>query len=369
MLERLYVDNFRCLVNFECRFAAKQLILGSNGSGKTTAFNVLTTIRDFCAWGWPGDTLFAGFTRTRWQQNVAKQTFEVEVSGNEGVYTFRLEIDSWGNPERPRVLAEEVFYSGKPIFRFAGGEVHLFDDNYEGKVQYPFDWHRSALATIAERRENTKLTWFKRWLKYLWLISPDPHQMRPVAEKEETGPSTNLSNFANWYRHLRQEHSDHELQQDLRELVPGFQNMALVEAGLNTRALMVSFANSNNGKDQHFLNFGELSDGQRVLIALYTLLHFGARSGMTLLLDEPDNFIALAEIEPWLDKLNDRVDESGAQVLIISHHPELLNRMAFEGGLVFDRPEGRYTRVRPFKDSAETGLAPAELVTRGWEDE
>jgi predicted ATPase len=369
MLERLYVDNYRSLVNFECRFAAKQLILGPNGSGKTTIFDVLATIRDFSAWGLLGDPLLVGYTRTRWQQNVLKQTFEVEVSGNEGLYTFQLVVDSWGKPERPRVVAEEVLFSGKPIFRFAGGEVQLFNDQYEAKVKYPFDWHRSALATITERRENTKLTWFKRWLKTLWFISPDPHQMRPVAEKEESAPARNLSNFASWYRHLRQEHSDHELQQDLREVVAGFQNMALIEAGINTRALMVSFANQNNGQEQHVLNFGELSDGQRILIALYTLLYFGARSGTTLFLDEPDNFIALAEIEPWLDKLSDRVDESGAQVLIISHHPELLNRMAFEGGLVLDRPEGRHTRVRPFRDSADTGLAPADLVSRGWDDE
>ena len=37
MLTRLYIDNFRCFVNFEYRPAARELILGRNGSGKTTA--------------------------------------------------------------------------------------------------------------------------------------------------------------------------------------------------------------------------------------------------------------------------------------------------------------------------------------------
>ena len=80
MLERLYVDNFRCFVNFECRFASKQLVLGPNGGGKTTLFDVLALLRDFCAWGIQVDPLLSQTTRTRWQHDVPEQTFEIEVS-------------------------------------------------------------------------------------------------------------------------------------------------------------------------------------------------------------------------------------------------------------------------------------------------
>src|SRR5947207_7424833 len=151
MLERLYIDNYRCLVNFECRFRAKQLVLGHNGSGKTTVLNALATLRDFCVNGVPAENLFVGGTLTRWQQ-VPEQTFELDVSGNAGSYTLRLVVDSWGQPTaRARVVKEEVFFSGKPIFRFANGQVHLFNDQHVEKVRYPFDWFRSALATITER--------------------------------------------------------------------------------------------------------------------------------------------------------------------------------------------------------------------------
>lgn len=371
MLERLYVDNYKCLVNFECRFTAKQLILGPNGSGKTTLFDVLAMLRDFCAMGLQVDPMLMGFTRTRWQE-VPTQTFELDVSGNEGLYQFRLVVDSWGHPARPRVVKEEVLYLGKPIFRFAGGEVQLFNDRHEATVKYPFDWHRSALATTTERPENTKLTLFKQWLQRLSFFSLDPHQMNPIAEKEEPSPTRDLSNFASWYRHLRQEsiESDRDLQEDLEAVIPAFQYLDLKEAGMGNRVLVATFTTSDvNGKQPSWFAFSELSDGQRVLIGLYTILHFLAKPGMTLFLDEPDNFIALAEIQPWLDKLIDRVEESNAQVLIASHHPELLNRMAFGDGLLLDRPEGRHTRARPFKDSAATGLSPAELVARGWEHE
>lgn len=372
MLDRIYVDNYRCFVNFECRFQPKQLILGPNGGGKSTLFNVLAMLRDFCINGMPSDSLFLGYTRTRWQANP-EQTFELDVSGNEGHYNFRLVMGPWDQPTaRPRVVKEEVFFSGKPIFRFSQGEVHLFNDQHEDKVQYPFDWFRSALATVTDRPENTKLTWFKRWLGALLFVFPDPHQMSALAEREAAAPTYNMSNFASWYRHLRLEADDQELLNDLREAIPGFDSMDLKDAGMGNRLLVVTFSTETNGgnpRKQYSAAFNELSDGQRVLVGLHAVLHYVLKRGGTVFFDEPDNFIALGEIQPWLEKALEQVEERNSQVAIISHHPELLNRLANSGGLVFDRPDGRHTRVRPFADQSQTGLSPAELVARGWDHE
>ena len=48
-----------------------------------------------------------------------------------------------------------------------------------------------------------------------------------------------------------------------------------------------------DGKTTKFY-FNELSDGQRCLISLYTVLHFVLSKGGTVLLDEPDNFLFVA---------------------------------------------------------------------------
>lgn len=375
MLERIYIDNYRCFVNFECKFGPKQLILGPNGAGKTSLFKVLGSLREFCFHGEPPDNLFVGASRTRWQ-DVPEQTFELDVAGNDGLYTFRLVLDTWGQAiARPRVVREEVFFSGKPIFRFAQGEVHLFNDRHEEKVKYPFDWNRSALATITERPENKKLWWFKRWLGGLLIICPDPRQMKTIAEREELAPTENLSNFAAWYRHLRLEndHLNQSVLADLRQALEGFDSMDVADVGLGNRALKATFSTEENaGQPKSFYAqfLHELSDGQRVLIALYTVLHFALKPGATVLFDEPDNFIALREVQPWLEKVIERAeDDNAAQAVIVSHHPELLNRLALDGGIRFDRPGGRHARALPFTDSAQTGLAPAELVARGWEHE
>lgn len=373
MLERLYVDNYRSLVNFDCRFGPTQLLVGANGSGKSTVMEAIRVLRSFCVSGTEGETLFLGSSKTRWQ-DVREQTFEIDVSGNGGDYTLRLVVDGWGSPERPRVVKEELTYSGRPIFQFVLGEVALFNDSHEQKVKYPFDWHRSALATITERADNTKLTWFKRWLAKVLYFAPDPRQMilAGLAAKEERIPMCDFSNFGNWYRHLRLEGDDQILMNDLRQVIPGFDGMDLKDAGMGNRILALSFVSEEGpgSRSRYTHHFNELSDGQRVLIALYTTLRYIFNADTTLLFDEPDNFVALGEILPWLQGLIDAVeDQSNTQVLIASHHPEIMNRLAFSSGLNFDRIAGRQVRVERFRDSAETGLSPAELVVRGWNNE
>ncbi len=41
MLTRVYVNNFKCMVNFERKLSALNLLLGANGSGKSTLFEAL----------------------------------------------------------------------------------------------------------------------------------------------------------------------------------------------------------------------------------------------------------------------------------------------------------------------------------------
>jgi hypothetical protein len=371
MLTRFFADNYKSFVKFECQLQSRQLILGPNGSAKTTLFDVLSLLRDFCIRGEPAvreppELSFLGRSRTRWHDEPI-QTFELDVSGNGGLYKFRLKLDSWGNPQKPRTLLEEVTFSNKPIFRFEQGKVHLFNDRHEDKVQYQFDWHRSALATIDQRIDNTTLTWFKQWLGGLLVISPDPRQMLSgIADREEKNPDRHFAKFPNWLRHLVLEttRESYEYFNDLREAIDGFVSMRLEDAGESRREIRIAMASSD--KQEYFM--GELSEGQRVLIALYAALHFGLTPGATVCFDEPDNFIALREIEPWLTRVLERTEtDFGAQVLIASHHPEMINRMAFKEGLFLDRPDGRNAIAKPFTDLAQTGLSASELVARGWE--
>jgi predicted ATPase len=355
-------------VNFEFKPSGKQLIIGRNGTGKTTVFDVLAMLRDIAARGKPCEEYPGDRTRTFWQ-DVAEQRFELDVNGNGGEYRYTLIVDEHGSPPRPFVKLERLDFEGKPLFRFLNGKAGLFDDNQmpNPSLEIPFDGQRSALG-FAEGglRDNTKSMWFIRWLDTLDEVQINPWAMSARSERESRYPSRDMSNFADWYRHLRLESGDavFEAIRDLPEAIPGFEALDAKEAGLDVRVLQARLR-SPNGESAE-LPFTELAEGQRCLIALYVLLHCAVDKDRTLLIDEPDNFIALAEIQPWLMKLLDRVDETGGQVILISHHPELLDQLACQGGVLLDRPGGE-TRVRPFEPPEDSGLKPSEIIARGWE--
>jgi predicted ATPase len=86
-------------------------------------------------------------------------------------------------------------------------------------------------------------------------------------------------------------------------------------------------------------------------------------------IDEPDNFVALHEIQPWLLAAEEAVEDHGGQLILISHHPELLNLWAVACGLRFYREENGHVRTEAFRTDSEGMLAPSELVARGWESE
>jgi predicted ATPase len=258
-----------------------------------------------------------------------------------------------------------VTLGGKPLFLFENGEISLFNDLSIKKVSFPFSPRRSGLAFVEARPENRKLTWLKSWFDALLYIQIDPKRMGARAEKEAVHPTKTLENFAEWYRHLRLERGSamEAMRRSLTEVIDGFESLDLKDAGLNTRVLQV--AARLDGKSVAY-GFDELSDGQRALIGLYALLHCSPGHQSLVCIDEPDNFIALAEIQPWLSELQD-AEETGLQVMIASHHPELLNQLATRNGIVLERIDGRQTIARPFAPDDDSTLTPAELVARGWE--
>jgi hypothetical protein len=272
----------------------------------------------------------------------------------------------------------------KPIFEFIEGEVNLFNDYFERKVNYPFDWFRSALATVQPRAENTKLMQFKNWIENLHCLSLNPWNMSGLAEREAEQPTQDLSNFAPWYRYMTQERGDaaSSLREHLRKIMPGLESLDLRSAGANTRTLAVRFvspgpdaddgtlpewtrelAANRKGKERFTVGFRELSEGQRVLICLYALLNFVVGPQACIFLDEPENFVAIPEIQPWLVELRDRLDEGG-QVILLSHHPEIINYLAPDIGLVFERSDTGPVRVSNYQSGSP--LSPAEQIARGW---
>jgi len=371
MIRRMYADNYKCLVNFECQFDDINLVMGVNGSGKSTVFDALRDIRDFVT-GKSPIGLFKDSTLTRWQKRDL-QTFELDVEGNGGLYRYRLEIEHERGEDKQRVQLEQVLYDGQPLYRSELGEAHLYHDDHKPGPDYPKDWTQSGLPFLGERPDNRKITWLKKWFKEnLYCLQIEPVGIERMWSGEETELARDCTNFVGYYRHLIQSEPQAmiSLFDALKDLYEGFGDLRLEPEGANVRHLYATIGiEEEKGRQKNIpLSFGELSDGERALIVLYTLLYLVNEPNTTLCLDEPDNYIALAEIQPWLVSLREKIEAGDAQALLISHHPELIDYLAPRCGLVFERDRNGPTRVRRFEaEGGEECLAPSEIVARGWE--
>ena len=100
MLTRLFIDNFRCFVNFEYRPASdrRQLILGRNGVGKSSLMDALLFVRQFAVRGDTFERIHILSERTRWL-NQPVQTFELEASLAGVGYSYRLVLEPVGDPQ------------------------------------------------------------------------------------------------------------------------------------------------------------------------------------------------------------------------------------------------------------------------------
>ena len=118
MLKRIFADNFRALVNFEFRPGPLSLLLGGNGSGKTSVFEALGSITDLVVLGRPVSELFS-LTRTRWETRDV-QRFELDLQSGEGTYRYALEIEHpEDTPGKPFIRSETVTLDGSLLYRFS----------------------------------------------------------------------------------------------------------------------------------------------------------------------------------------------------------------------------------------------------------
>lgn len=366
MLTRLYIDNFRSLVNFELKLGSVNLLLGENGSGKTTVFDVLYRLREFISGRERTGTAFPPHELTRWQ-TLGIQRFELELKTGQGVFVYSLTIEHDETRRRSRVKKENLTLDNRLLFDFEDGTAKLYHDDFTSGPQYPFDWSQSGIGALQERPDNRKLTSFRREIERFIITTIYPSLIESESRQEENRLARDSSNFVSWYRFLSQEHQANlfELFNALKQVIPGFHSFSIKEMG-DARTLKVLIADGNGKGKTLTYSFDELSDGQRALVALHALLYGLKGEGAYLFLDEPENFVALREIQPWLTTLADFCGQEIEQAVLISHHPEIIDYLAASNGKWFDREPNTPAKISDRPAQMVDDLKSSELIARGW---
>jgi predicted ATPase len=368
VLTRIHIENYRCFRNFELEPGPFTLLLGPNGTGKSSLFEVLHCVYRLQS-GWSGvEELFPAWSRYR-DDPEHPQRFTIDATLDDKPYRYELVVEH-DRRERARIASERVHGGGQLLYEFDGEQVRLAAGaSRKNEARLRFKDTVSPLA-LMEAEPASPLARFLHWLHGLWVIRPVPQNMQAVASGETSWLLPDLSNFAAWFQDVVQEYprTAQRIMRSLKPVLPGLQGYTLAGESGRTRTLRFLFrTRRRQGGGPSGFALDELSDGQRMLVALYALLHVVVGRGLTLCIDEPDNYVALPEIQPWLDELRDLVADKGGQVLLISHHPRVIDLFAARDGYWLDRKgTGPVDAARIAIDDSDLGVSVSDLVSRGW---
>jgi predicted ATPase len=349
MLTRLEIDNFRCFEGFVWEPARKQLILGANGCGKSSMMDALVRLKSFVAEDARVEESFPLRERTR-SLNRQEQRLGLHVETDGVTYCYRLVVGASG--DQP-VIRSETLDCGNGAFRVSS-ELGT----------------RSAIPTLVDTESAALAAGFRRWMKSLCCFRLNPLEMDSRALGEDVAPKVDLSNFAAWYRYLNRTHHPERADaffESLKETLDGFVSIVLEDTGDGAKQLSVLFERKYEMPVS--FRFDELSDGQRCLICLYAIIHFPMLDGKTVMIDEPESFIGLREVQPWHQTADDAATDSHGQLILISHHPELIDQWAPRLGVRFRRDGAGPIQVKPWVGDSGLMISAGGIVARGWDDD
>lgn len=367
MLEYIYVNNYKSFVNFRMDFSKSNLLIGKNGTGKSNVFIVITSIRDVILGASRNlSELFPQETLTRWMKSNV-QTFEMGMKDKDLEYIYRLEIEQDLSSMRAWILSERILCNGDIIYQMSNGNAEVYDDDHNvGKVLA--DSNISGIAFVPIDNRYKKIRGFREQITRIILCTPNPKSMPDIVQNDIYVPKVDFSNIASTFAGVVLTDPDiySDLAETFKEISPGFYK-ARISVDQFFKRLILDY--NHNGSSCSYY-FSELSDGERMLFALYILLYGFIKQGKIILLDEPDNYLSLTEIQSWCINVEKELAEEG-QCIMISHHPEIIDYMAETDGIWMTRlrsGESKITDEPKIGDNKDL-LTYSEMIARGILDE
>jgi Fe-S cluster assembly ATPase SufC len=369
MITRIYADNYRTLLDLTFEPPQIGLLYGPNGAGKSSVLEVVAAIQDIVVRGYAVGDVLAPSTFTRWTIGaraappIQEVGLDLDVEGVRFRYKLRVVRDL--ERDTCRILDEQIKRGGAVIYSSKKNWATLKKSN--GKpAGYMAGGQRSLLADLAGTKGLEAVTTFLTHLRDVWVLRLAPWAATATTKREEDWLARDGANFASWLRGVQLTEPDliGRLAPDFERLLDGYRSLAFVGSP-NAKDLVVRFAAP--GGTPYELAFDALSLGQRQAIMLYAVLRYAESKASALLIDEPDTFVTLREIQPWLQELDRAVSERGVQALVISHHPEVIDYLAANAAYLAHRPSGGRTDIRLLEltDAGLAGLKLSEIIARG----
>jgi len=321
MLKRLYIHNFKSLQNFELDVSDlhSALFLGKNGTGKTTIFEAIEIFQKIGRGDIDVNNLFDE-TSFHFSNTSLPIELELDVEIDKKNYQYKLIIEFSKDFMNTRIKSETLIIDNKNILTRDGEQI-LFKGN-----DFSLSWHHIALSLLSVKL-NHPLEIFKDWLKNIIILSPFPRYFNKLSKAESSTITREAENIIDWVRWLLSSNpSLYSIMYDFLKIrMPDLEFFKFETLGRNDRGLVFTFSEGDNSK---IVNFGQLSDGEKIFFLIATVIAGQKNNPMMLCLwDEPENFISLIEVNHFIMEFRKAFETSStpSQLLISSHNSRVIN--------------------------------------------
>lgn len=362
VIRRLYVNNFRCLQNFELPIGglSSALLIGKNGAGKTTISLALEILQKIaCGTNRVGD-LVRPTDISRGSAGIPIR-FEIEVELNDKVYSYLVAFEFPEGFRELRVHEEKLSLEGKSIYSREVAQVHLSRAGQE--ANFMIDWHLVALPVIQFKSNDDPLLPFKQWLSRTLILRPIPALMSGDSEDDTTlRPNPLVTNYGAWFSGVVADAPSVYVKmiEYLKEVMPDLIDIKNPKVAQEARSLVVQFS---NGQTSVTFPLKDLAEGEKCfLICALVLATNDAHGPLLCFWDEPDNYLALDEVGHFVLALR-KAFQTGGQFIATSHNPEAIRRFSDESTLfLYRRNHLEPTIVRPLSELQVKGDLVGALI-------
>ncbi|WP_019571482.1 AAA family ATPase [Thioalkalivibrio sp. ALMg3] len=356
-IEYLKVRNFRALKDVEFKqLTPLTVLLGPNGSGKTTVFDVFAFLSE----------CFESGLRRAWDKRGRAK--ELKTRGGDGPVTIEIKYREPGYPLITYHLAVDE-KDGAPVVveewlrwkRGSHGQPFRFLDYKEGigravsgelpdkedqRVEVPLNSpDLLAVNALGQFADHPRVSALRNFITgwYVSYLSADSTREQP-----ESGPAERLSksgdNLANVIQNLSERHPDRleRIFEVLRQRVPRVERI-LSETMPDGRLLL----QIKDAPFSHPVLARFASDGTLKMLAYLVLLYDPAPPPFVGI-EEPENFLHPRLLPELAEECRGATERT--QLLATTHSPFFLNALRPEEVRVLWRDENGYTQVRRSAD-------------------